>query len=149
MVKLLAEAGEDRDFASQKLGGALHVGSENATNSCRVNVGNMERAGHTVMLNQRDSCLLGGGLAACIVLGLAANKGFVGFDNGIRLAAKATVGSAPSIASRMRWQRISVTVPTLRFDVRDGLGLVAEDRVGDVNVQAVSVCRIGPTNQSK
>ena len=215
-VKLLAEAGVDGALVGHKVGGALHVGNEDAANGCCVDVSDMERTGHAIALHKGNNGLLGGRLTGGAVLGLAAYIGFVGFNNAVRLAAHgasgcstfhcladavakepsslvgdadhtghlrgahAFLGSGHDVRSKQPLVKRNVralhdgasangelvtaivakehtglrlaahltdgkrttvrasgfTAPTLRFNVRSGLGFVVEDGVGDVHVHA-------------
>lgn len=90
-VKLAAKAGVDGGFVGHKVSRAVNVGDNQAAQMLGIDVGDMERAGFAVALDQRHNRLLGGGLAGGAVLGLAADIGFIGFDNGVGTAAKGSV----------------------------------------------------------
>jgi len=80
-VELFAHAVIDRAFIGHEVRGAVDVGHDQSANVLGIDVGNVERTGVTVALDKGDNSLLGGRLASGAVLGLAANIGFIGFDN--------------------------------------------------------------------
>ena len=59
----------------------MHIGDDRTANIVVIEVGNMERTGATVALDQRHNLLHGSNLAAKALLCRAADKGFVALDN--------------------------------------------------------------------
>ena len=90
-VKLAAYAGVNGGFVGHQVCAAMDVGDDQAAHVLGIDVGDMERAGAAIALDKGNHDLLGGGLAEGAVLGLAADIGFVGFDNAVRTAAKRIV----------------------------------------------------------
>ena len=89
--ELAADAGIDHALVGHEVRRAVNVGHDQAAKVLRVNVGDVEAANVAFTLDQRDNGLLGSGLAGGAVLGLAADEGFISFDNFIG----ATEGTGP------------------------------------------------------
>src|SRR5690606_17854154 len=88
-VELAAHALIDRALVRHKVRGAIDVRDNERANVLGVDVGDMEGTGVAVTLDKGDNSLLGSGLAGGAVLGLAADIGFIGFDNAVRAAERA------------------------------------------------------------
>ena len=87
-AKFAAKAGIDRAFIGHKVGAAMHVGNDQGAQGLSVDVSNVEAADFTITLDKGDNGFLRGRLPAGAVLSLAADIGFIGFDNGLIATAK-------------------------------------------------------------
>lgn len=75
------------------MGLAVHVGDDQGANVFRVEIGDMEAADVSFALDQRDDDLLFRDFAPSAVLSLAADIGFIGFDDARgRVAAERAIG---------------------------------------------------------
>ena len=86
------------------MGGAIYVGHYQGADVLCVNVSDVEAADMAFTFNKRDNSFLRRWLAVSAVTSLTANIGFIGFYNAAATA-KGPFPVAPSIASRIRWQR--------------------------------------------
>jgi len=89
-----AKAGIDGAFIGHKVSGAFNIGSDKRADVFGVHIGNVKAANMAFAFDKSDNGFLFGWLAMCAVAGLAANVGFIGFDNAAATAKRAVVGSA-------------------------------------------------------